>query len=74
MNPTSLSTSVDLYASHVVSCDPANWKGACYAIVPPSIADAVAEAMDDAGSLVDTRETIGGMVRLGSRGYWAHGF
>jgi hypothetical protein len=53
-----------------------DWKGPCYANVPATIADDVAEAMDFMGAIVDSRETCtdGVTVALFSRGYRAHGF
>ena len=51
-----------------------DWKGLAVAVVPPELADDVAEAMDFHGSIVDRRTTEGDLVRLESDGYWAHGF
>ena len=52
-----------------------HWKGPCAAEVPATIADDVAEAMVFHGSIVDDRRDLpGGLVRLYSEGYWAHGF
>lgn len=52
-----------------------HWKGPCAAEVPAAIADDVSEAMTFMGSIVDDRRELpGGLVRLYSEGYWAHGF
>ena len=52
-----------------------HWKGPCAAEVPAAIASDVADAMNFMGSIVDDRRDLpGGIVRLYSDGYWAHGF
>lgn len=52
-----------------------HWKGPCAAEVPAAIAGDVEAAMDFMGSIVDDRRELpGGIVRLYSEGYWAHGF
>lgn len=52
-----------------------HWKGPCAAEVPAAIANDVADAMNFMGSLVDDQRALpGGLVRLYSEGYWAHGF
>lgn len=64
-----------LYNDHVKHPD-GHWKGRAIArLVPPELADDVAEAMDFFGSIVDERRSAyAGTVTLFSRGYWAHGF
>jgi hypothetical protein len=64
-----------LFSTHV-QCGQ-DWKGPCYANVPMSIADDVAEAMAFMGAIVDTRNLITdgtGRIALFSNGYRAHGF
>ena len=52
-----------------------HWKGPCAAEVPAARANDVADAMIFMGSIVDDRRDLpGGLVRLYSEGYWAHGF
>jgi hypothetical protein len=52
-----------------------HWKGPCAAEVPAALASDVAEAMHYMGSIIDDRRDLpGGLVRLYSEGYWAHGF
>ncbi len=74
------STMRALYNAHVKplpfgSKNETHWKGPCEAKVPAAIADLVSNAMDFMGSLVDDRRDLpGGLVRLYSDGYWAHGF
>ncbi|KKN10589.1 hypothetical protein LCGC14_1035010 [marine sediment metagenome] len=63
----------ELWKAHVVTLDD-HWKGRVEARVPIAIADAVAEAMNFYGAIVDEFSETGGAARLFSRGYWAHGF
>ena len=51
-----------------------HWKGPCYALVDPSIADDVSEAMDFIGALVLDEQEKDGKALLLSNGYWANGF
>ena len=63
-----------LYDKHVSHPDD-HWKGRAVAKVNADIADDVAESMDFMGSIVDSRQTMkGGLIKLYSDGYWAHGF
>jgi hypothetical protein len=66
----------DLYRDHVKTVKPdESWKGACYAIVPAALVADMTASMDFMGSLVDEEQPVeGGMVKLESDGYWAHGF
>lgn len=67
---------VALYSEHVKPLTAGgHWKGPCFAEVASDIAADVAEAMLHMGSIVDDRQELaGGLVRLYSEGYWAHGF
>jgi hypothetical protein len=63
-----------LWSEHVVPLTE-HWKGPVEAVVKPSLVEDVSEAMDFMGAIVDKiSETCDGMVKLYSKGYWAHGF
>ncbi len=52
-----------------------HWKGRIEATVHVDLATDMADAMDFMGAIVDRKRTLtSGMVRISSRGYWAHGF
>ncbi|MAH47723.1 hypothetical protein CMI37_18020 [Candidatus Pacearchaeota archaeon] len=63
-----------LYDQHIEHPDD-HWKGRAVAKVAPEIAGEVEEAMNYMGSIVDSRRELkNGLVKLYSRGYWAHRF
>ncbi len=63
-----------LYKKHVKH-PKGHWKGPAVAYVKPELVPAVTEAMDYFGSIVDSERLLkSGLVKLYSRGYWAHGF
>ena len=63
-----------VYESKVTHPD-GHWKGQAVAVCSRKDLDDVVDAMDFHGSLVDNIvELEGGLLRVVSAGYWAHGF